>query len=109
MPKEKMKCPDCEKELERIEVSVGGASKKAVSWQCGNCGYVKFDKESSDGIIKELREKEAVLKMKQKLIKLSHDRLGIYLNKDVIRSLNLRAGAEIFISVPDKNKIIIEF
>jgi hypothetical protein len=57
-------------------------------------------------VINELRE--TPLKIKQKIVKLSQDRLGIYFNKNIVRSLNLKKGEEIYLSVPDKKHIVIE-
>ena len=48
------------------------------------------------------------LKIKQKIIKLSRDRLGIYLNKDIVRSLNLKHGQSCNMFVNSKKEIIIE-
>ena len=47
--------------------------------------------------------------MKQRIVKLSQDRLGMYINKDVARSLNLKGGEEIYISLPDKKHLLVEF
>ena len=49
-----------------------------------------------------------VLKIKQKIVKLSQDRLGMYFNNHIVRSLNLKKGEEIYASVPDKKHIILE-
>lgn len=46
--------------------------------------------------------------MKQKIVKLSQDRLGIYLNAHVVRGLKLRKGRDIYVSVPDEKHIIPE-
>jgi hypothetical protein len=59
-------------------------------------------------IINEIKQKESPLKMKQKIIKLSQDRLGMYFNKDVIDCLNLKSGKEVLISVPNKNRIVVD-
>jgi hypothetical protein len=48
------------------------------------------------------------LNIKQKIVKLSQDRLGIYFNKNVVRSLHLKKGEDIFVSVPDKKHIVLE-
>ena len=53
-------------------------------------------------------ENESPLKIKQKIVKLSQERLGIYFSKNVIRSLNLQKAQEIFLSVPDKKHIVLE-
>ena len=57
-------------------------------------------------IIEELRE--TPLKIKQKIVKLSGERLGIYLNSHIVRSLQLKKGEEILVSVPDKRHILLE-
>ncbi len=103
----KMKCPECSHLMKRISVKIEGADKKAVSYQCGNCGHFEFSKQSASRVVNELKEKEAALKLSQKIIKLSKGRLGIYLNKDVVESLGLKAGEEIRISVPDDKHIVI--
>ena len=101
-----MKCPECKSGLRRVEVSAWGAKRKAVSYQCPNCDYYEFEKESSKKVIEELRK--TPLKIRQKIIKLSQDRLGMYFNKDVIRSLNLKGGEEIDIRIPDQKHIVVE-
>ena len=102
----KMKCPKCNSKLNRVEINIGGAKNKAMSYQCSNCDYFEFEQESSKKVISELMD--APLKIKQKIVKLSQDRLGIYFNSNVIRSLQLRKGEEVFVSVPDKKHIILE-
>ena len=92
--------------MKKLEVKVAGAVSKAKSYQCTKCDYFEFDPESSRKVVEELRE--TPLKIRQKIIKLSQDRLGIYINKDVAKSLNLKSGEEVLISVPDKRHIVIE-
>src|SRR3989338_6460629 len=104
---DKMKCPKCSSSLKKIEVGVEGAKNKAVSYQCTKCDYFEFEPQSSQKVIEELRE--TPLKIKQKVIKLSQDRLGIYFNSNVVRSLGLKKGEDIYVSVPDKKHILIEF
>lgn len=101
-----MKCPDCSSELKRVAVRVEGAKSKAISHQCLKCDYVIFEKKSSRNVLEELRENP--LKIKQKVIKLSQDRLGIYFNKHIIQSLGIKRGEEISVTVPDKKHILIE-
>ena len=103
-----IKCPECEQKMEKVLVEVEGSKKKVISYQCNNCGHFDFEKKSAKEIIKELKEKETALKIEQNITKLSKDRLGIYLNKDIIRSLDLKAGEKVYISVPDKNHLLIE-
>ena len=101
-----MKCPKCKADLRKVKVNVVGAKSKAVSYQCINCDYFEFEPISSKKVIEELRE--APLKIKQKIIKLSQDRLGMYINRDVARSLNLKGGEEVYVSVPDKKHLVVD-
>jgi len=102
------KCPHCDSELKNIMVSVEGARNKILSEQCVKCGYFQYEPKSSVKVIEELKEKRLALDIKQKVIKLSQGRLGLYLNKDVIRCLNLKGGENIYISVPDKKHIVVK-
>ncbi|MAG02779.1 hypothetical protein CMI42_05560 [Candidatus Pacearchaeota archaeon] len=103
-----MKCPECNNELNKTEVEIEDAQTPALSYQCSNCDYYNFEPESTIKVINELKKKESPLKIKQKIIKLSQDRLGMYFNQDIVKSLNLRSGEEIFVSVPDNKKIVLE-
>jgi len=101
-----MKCPKCNSALKKANVSVFGAKNKAVSYQCNKCDYFEFEPVSSRKVVEELRE--TPLKMKQKIVKLSQDRLGIYFNNNVVRSLGIKKGEDIYVSVPDKKHILLE-
>lgn len=101
-----MKCPECKANLKKVKVSVQGAKNKAISYQCSKCDYFEFEPISSGKVIAELRE--TPLKIKQKIVKLSQDRLGIYFNNNVVRSLDIRKGEEVYLSVPDRNHIVLE-
>jgi len=101
-----MKCPECNSNLRKVEVNVHGAKTKATSYQCPKCDYFEFEPESSRKVIEELRE--APLRIRQKIIKLSQNRLGIYFNNNVVRSLNLESGKEVYLSVPDKKHIVLD-
>lgn len=101
-----MNCPKCGSELKEVEVSVHGASQKAISYQCPKCEYFEFEPVSSQKVLTELRE--GPLKIRQRIVKLSGDRLGIYFNNNVVDSLHLKKGEEIFLSVPDKKHIVLE-
>ena len=101
-----MNCPKCNSSLKKINVKVAGAENKAISHQCSKCDYFEFEPLSSKKVIEELRE--TPLKIKQKIVKISQDRLGIYFNNNIIRSLNLKKGENIYLSIPDKNHIILE-
>ena len=100
-----MKCPKCNSDLRKVEVKVQGAKSKAISYQCPDCDYFEFEPISSEKVVQELRE--APLKIKQKIVKLSQDRLGMYINRDVARSLNLKGGEEVYVSVPDKKHLVV--
>lgn len=102
-----MKCPECEAIMKKVEIKVQGAENRVVSYQCTKCDHFEFEPESSRKVIDELGE--TPLKIKQKVIKLSQDRLGIYLNSNVVRSLNIKNGEDVYVSVPDKKHIVIEF
>ncbi|MBI4170677.1 MAG: hypothetical protein HY514_03210 [Candidatus Aenigmarchaeota archaeon] len=102
-----MKCPECTKKLKKIEIQVEGAESKAISYQC-DCGYAEFEKESAAKVVKELKLKESPLKIKQKIVKLSGDRLGFYFNSHIVRSLKLKPGEEVYVSVPDKKHIVLK-
>ncbi len=99
-------CPKCKSLLKKVNVSVAGAKDKILSYQCPTCDYFSFDQKSGEKIVQELKENP--LKIHQKIVKISQDRLGIYLNKDIIKSLDLKKGDAIKISIPDKKKILIE-
>lgn len=101
-----MKCPKCNSKLNKIEVKIEGAKNKAVSYQCNKCDYFEFEQESSKKVLDELRE--TPLKIKQKIVKLSQDRLGIYFNSHIVRSLEIKKGEEVYVSVPDKKHILLE-
>jgi|SRR3989344_5110984 len=101
-----MKCQKCRSELKKIEVTVHGAEQKAVSYQCANCDYFEFEPISSKKVLDELRS--GPLKIKQRIVKLSGKRLGIYFNNNVVDSLDLKKGEEILLSVPDKKHIVLE-
>ena len=101
-----MKCPKCRWELKQVSVRVAGAKQQATSYQCPKCDYFEFEKKSSQKVLEEL--KDTPLKIRQKVVKLSQDRLGIYFNSNIVRSLGIKKGEEIFLSVPDKKHILIE-
>ena len=101
-----MKCPTCGAQLKKVHVKVHGAESKVLSYQCPKCDYVEFEPLSSEKVITELRE--SPLKIKQKIVKLSGERLGIYLNQHIVRSLHLKKGEYVYVSVPDKKHIVIE-
>ena len=103
---EKMQCPNCNSKLRKIDVTVHGAKNKAISYQCQKCDYFEFEPLSSKKVVEELNE--SPLKMRQKIVKLSGNRLGVYLNNDVVRSLNLKKGEYLYVSVPDKKRVVFE-
>ena len=100
-------CPDCKRGMRRVEVAVEGAAKPAISYQCPRCEHFEFETVSAKEVVAELKALETPLKIRQKIIKLSQNRLGVYFSKDVIRSLKLKPGEEIALSVPDKKHIVL--
>ncbi|MBI2507459.1 zf-TFIIB domain-containing protein [Candidatus Woesearchaeota archaeon] len=103
-----MKCPKCNHNFKEVEVRIQDADSLVTSYQCANCGYFEFEENSMSKAIKEIKAKETPLKIRQRIIKLSHDRLGMYFSKDIIRSLDLKGGEEIDIRVPDRKHIVVE-
>ncbi len=102
-----MKCPKCKEKMEESMVKVEGATKKIKSYQC-ECGYFKFDQKTGKAVVKEIESKsKSPLNIKQKVIKISHGRLGSYWDENVIRATGLKAGKILFVSVPDKKHILI--
>ena len=93
--------------MKKVKVKIQDANTSVISYQCRKCGYFDFEDTSMNKAIEEIKRKEAPLRIKQKIIKLSHNRLGMYLNRDVARSLDLKGGEDIFVSVPDKNHMVI--
>ena len=78
-----MKCPQCGRPLKKVEVKAAGAQTKAVSYQCAQRDYFEFEPASSKKVIPELRE--SPLKIRQKVIKLSQERLGIYVKNHQLK------------------------
>src|SRR3989338_4669209 len=101
-----MKCPHCETTLRKVPVRVFGVRTNALSYQCKTCDYFEFDGPSTKQVVNELQE--SPLKIRQKIVKLSADRLGIYFNRNVVESLGLKSGEDIQLSVPDKKHILLE-
>ena len=100
-----MKCPKCKSKIKKVKVSIEDSKTKIWSSQCTKCGYFAFDKEQSSKILNEL--KEHPLKIKQKIVKISNNRLGMYFNKHIIESLALKSGEEIYVTVPDRKHILL--
>ena len=101
-------CPNCKSELKKVRVEIEDVETKAISYQCPGCDHFTFEPKSVLKIVKEIKTKETPLKIKQKIIKLSKNRLGMYFNKDIIESLKLKSGEEILVSVPDKKKLVLD-
>lgn len=100
-----MQCPRCDSKLRKVKVGVAGAKSKALSYQCPKCDYFEFDQASAKKVVEEL--KGVVLTLEHKVIKLSKDRLGMYFNKDIVRSLCLKGGEQLEVSVQDKKHILL--
>ncbi len=95
-------CPNCHVEAKPVELVI----EEAVRYQCGTCEYSKLEPVMSRTATPPISS--SPLQLKQKITTLSQGRLGLYLNQDVVRSLGLKAGQEVFLSVPDGKKIILE-
>jgi len=93
--------------MKQVKVKIQDAESPVMSYQCPKCGYFEFEDSSMKKAIAEIKAKEEILQIRQKIIKLSQDRLGMYINRDVARSLNLKGGEEVFVSVPDKNHLVV--
>ncbi len=102
----KMICPKCQSKLGKVMVSVEGAHSKILSWQCPakDCIYIRYEDKSASKVISELKNQ---LTIEQKVIKLSHDRLGIYFGKDIARCVGLKGGELVHVTVPDKKHIML--
>jgi hypothetical protein len=94
--------------MKQVKVSIQDAKSPVLSYQCIKCGHFDFEKKSMTKAIADIKLKETPLLIKQKIIKLSKDRLGMYINRDVARSLELKAGDDIYVSVPDKGHMVIK-
>lgn len=103
-----MLCLKCSSNLKKVEVNIEGAKQKAMSYQCTKCDYFEFEEKSAAKVVKELKFKETPLRIRQKIIKISKDRLGMYFNKNIVESLELKAGEEVFVSIPDKEHIMLK-
>jgi len=87
-------------------VAVHGATQKVQSLQCQTCHYFAFEPISSSKVVEELRQHP--LKIRHKIVKLSKDRLGIYFNSNIVRSLGLQKGEEVYLSIPNKKQLVME-
>ena len=103
-----MQCPKCNSKMKEVKVKIQDADSPVTSYQCAKCGYFEFEEKSINKAIDEIKSKEPALKIKQRIIKLSKDRLGMYINRDVARSLNLKGGEEVYISVPDNKHLVVK-
>lgn len=108
-----MKCKKCGGSLKMFNVEVEGSGLHSKGFECTKCGELFFEREKGREIVEDLRQKEFLkelpaLSIKQKVVKLSKDRLGFYFNKDIVRCVNLKHGEEIQVRLLDKKRILIE-
>lgn len=108
-----MKCKKCGGRLARFKVDVEDSDLPSEGFECRKCGELLFDEEKSRAVVENLKKKELlrelpVLSIKQKVIKLSKNRLGFYFNKDIARCTNLKGGEPIEVRVLDKKRILVE-
>ena len=104
-----MECPKCKHQLKKVKVKIQDAKSLVTSYQCRECGHFDFEEKSINKALEEIKIKETPLRIKQKIIKLSQGRLGMYFNKDIVRSLDIKSGEEVYVSVPDKRHVILNF
>ena len=96
------KCPNCHLELKPAEVLV----EETVKYECEKCAYAHHEPKESR---KEMATKGlSPLTLRQKITTLAQGRLGLYLSQDVVRSLKLKAGQEVHVSVPDEKTLMIK-
>ena len=99
------KCVKCKGKLNAFKVEVEDADLPTMGYECAKCGELFFNGEKSRLLVENLKKKEAALKnppefgLQRKIIKLSKDRLGIYLSKDLTRSTAFKAGQEIELKI----------
>lgn len=108
-----MKCKKCGGTLERFAVGVEDSDLPGEGFECKKCGELFFDEKKSRAIVEGLKKKELLkelpaLSIRQKIIKLSKDRLGFYFNKDIVRCAKLKAGEPIEVRLLDKKRIMVE-
>jgi len=103
-----MKCKKCGGKPNKFRVEVEGTHLPGKGYECGKCGNILFDKEKGRAIVEDLKKKELpALQIKQKVVKLSKDRLGFYFNKDIARCAALKPGAELRVSLLDKKHLLL--
>ena len=51
---------------------------------------------------------EPLLKIQQSVIKLAKGRMGMYFNQNIVRSLGLKPGSNVLVSVPSKGRMVVE-
>ncbi len=95
-------CPNCQIEIKPAERII----EEAVRYQCGTCEYSKLEPVISRTATPPILS--SPLQLKQKITTLAQGRLGLYLSQDVVRSLGLKAGQEIYVRVPDGKTVVIK-
>ncbi len=50
----KMKCLECGNLMKEVEVKVQDSKSPVISYQCGECGYFDFEKNSINRVIDEI-------------------------------------------------------
>lgn len=108
-----MKCKKCGGTLERFALEVEDSDLPSEGFECRKCGELFFDERKSKEVVEDLKRKELLnelpaLSIKQKVIKLSKNRLGFYFNKDIARCAKLKAGEPIEVRLLNKKKILLE-
>ncbi len=108
-----MKCKKCGGSLEKFSVDVEDSGLPSEGFECKKCGELFFDEKKSKAVVEDLKRTKLlkelpVLSIRQKIIKLSKNRLGFYFNKDLARCAKLKAGEPIEVRLLDKKTIMVE-
>jgi hypothetical protein len=108
-----MNCKDCGGKLKKVHVKVEGTDVASECTECANCGNLSFDQKAGRAVVGDLRKKEFLkefpaLSIRQRVVKLSKDRLGFYFSKDVIRCAKIKAGCSVDVRLLDKKHILLE-
>ena len=108
-----MKCKKCGGTLKRFAVKAENSDLGSEGFECKQCGELLFDEKKSKAIDEDHKRKDLcqelpALSIRQKVIKLSKNRLGFYFNKDIARCAKLKAGEPIEVRLLDKKRIMVE-
>jgi len=112
-----MTCPFCERPamnwsesltLEWVDEGERIVVTNLTGMRCDACGEKTFDAPASRTISKVIEARRPPTGYGATVSVLGGDRLGIYLPKDVLRSVGWRRGTELRLTPLTKKKIIVE-